>query len=227
MAGSTIAVNVSSSEGFRLFLHQGLPVVSMSLDIKIPIQDLLSALSNCTESAEVPLAQAEGAEPEQGPAAAAPPPPPFLFSDSEFVRLEASAAAQAAAAEGAWLEAQRVASVTWDDPIADLQPAHKEYIERTKWIPTNSSWFLGDEGALFNFTPLVIDPPAAAGLFQDRWLLGGEAAAFSTRAPKALVVHSPPPVSRPPPPEPPMYSPAAASRGKQEHAGHQKECKQQ
>ena len=239
MAGGTLALNVSCMEGFRICLddNKGFPVVNMALNVKIPIHDLLSALGDFA-SAEAPPRPQKGAEAKpiapphySGPAATPPPPPPPAPA--------APAAAMATGSEGTRHNAQRAghlqsdskpASVTWNHAIADLQPSHEEYVRKTQWKATSSSWVLANERALLVFKPRTLEPPwrggdarggqqpAAPGgrrsgggvhpavavppaaAAQDGWLLGGEGAATGSSEGPKAAAAHPPPPVSPPPP---------------------------
>lgn len=191
----TLAVNLSCNESFRIcFDGNNLPVLSLPLNIKIPIHDLASALADFQKSAEAPEAPRpppKAAEPRAAPLAAggaggataggappsaaavgskppaappapsagAPPPPPGPEPPG------GPPAAGAAPASGEGRPGREVPGqhkISWDSSIAEMQPNHDEYVDRTKWKKVNGGtrvmWLLTDESCLRDFKPQPVDP---------------------------------------------------------------------
>jgi len=203
------------------------PVLNFGLKVKIRVDELLSALTDFQKSSEIAEAakiQQSMHEPKSlpnttsghivppgngvkcpppamgvSPVAVPPPPPP----PPAEVPTTGSVPSGAQPAVGATREPPQPPpiQITWDSDIADLQPLHQEYVERTRWStcaePGRILFLLKDDGVkkLREFKPRPLEPPR-------RVLTRPGGPITDTREIEKMTTVTMPPPGKPPPPPP-------------------------
>lgn len=176
------SINLDKIDGAEI------PVVHLALTIKIPVMQLIDALSGFkakVEAAPAPAAKApsKALAPPEMKAMPLPLPSKFLppltsnaaaaanpVQTGDNNDGKASAAATVSAAPGtSALPAvpatvpspapEPVPEASWSTEISQMQANYAEYAHKVKWTPDKNGFMLDDIRCLSNFEPLPLEPP--------------------------------------------------------------------